>query len=211
MMEVNEEFAPMALASRLLPDLSDSERENLQAAVSELFHRQAILRDLPGDRELYDWARLNFTWVREACALIGFEVFLNEDDQLIHALPGDRATLRRLRVEWTLVLLGLWYDYDVQLRAEGAPVAFSVETFNDSLKTKLGDRMPAPSALKEILAFAASRKLVRMDYAEDFSRSTIEVLPTIRFVLPFGEYEKVSAALDDLMARGVESGEVENG
>ena len=211
MMEVSDEFAPTALASRLLPDMSDSERENLQAAVSELFNRQAIQRDLPGDRELYDWARLNLAWVREACALIGFEVFLNEDDQLIHALPGERATLRRLRVEWTLVLLGLWYDYDVQLRAEGPPVIFSVESFNDSLKTKLGDRMPAHSALKEILAFAASRKLVRMDYAEDFSRSMIEVLPTIRFVLPFGEYEKVSVALDELMARGEEPGEVENG
>jgi hypothetical protein len=46
-------------------------------------------------------------------------------------------------VEWTLVLLGLMYDYDVQLRAEGAPVVFSVETFNNSLKTKLGDRMAA--------------------------------------------------------------------
>jgi len=98
----------------------------------------------------------------------------------------------------------------VQLRSEGAPVIFSVEAFNESLKTKLGDRMPALSALREILAFAASRKLVRMDYADDFSRARIEVLPTIRFVLPFGEYEKVSVALDDLMERGTVE-EVGNG
>jgi len=207
---MSDEFAPTLLASRLLPELSDSERENLQAAVSELFHRQAILRDLPGDRELYDWTRLHLAWVKEVCALIGFQVFLNEDDQLIHALPGERATLKRLRVEWTLVLLCLWYDYDVQLRSEGSPVIFSVEAFNESLKTKLGDRMPTLSALREILAFAASRKLVRMDYADDFSRARIEVLPTIRFVLPFGEYEKVSVALDDLMERGTVE-EVENG
>jgi len=201
---MNDEFSAPAAATRLLPDLSDAERENLQAAVSELFHRQAILRDLPGDRDLYDWARLHFPWVREVCALIGFEVFLNEDDQLIHALPGERATLRRLKVEWTLVLLALWYDYDVQLRAEGPPVSFVVEVFNESLKTKLGDRMPTLTALREILAFFASRKLLRMDYAEDFHLSNIEVMPTMRFVLPFGEYEKVSAMLEELMARGKE-------
>jgi hypothetical protein len=208
---MNNDLIGVPSAAGLLPDLSDSDRENLQAAVSELFHRQAILRDLPGDRELFDWARLRISWVREVCELIGFEVILNEDDQLIHALPSARATLRKLRVEWTLVLLGLWYDYDVQLRAEGAPVEFTVETFNESLKTKLGDRQPAISTLKEILAFLASRKLVRMDYDDDFHRSKIEVLPTIRFVLPFGELEKVSAALDDLMTRGTQDEEADNG
>lgn len=208
---MSEEFAPLPNTATLLPELSDSDRENLQSAVSELFHRQAILRDLPGDRELYDWARLRFSWVREICRLIGFEVILNEDDQLIHALPGERATLRKLRTEWTLVLLSLWYDYDIQLRAEGAPVVFAVETFNESLKTKLGDRQPPPTTLKEILRFFAARKLVRMDYEDDFHRSKIEVLPTIRFVLPFGELEKVSDALEDLMASGAQNEEVDNG
>lgn len=208
---MSEEFAPLPNTATLLPELSDSDRENLQAVLSELFHRQAILRDLPGDRELYDWARLRFSWVREICRLIGFDVILNEDDQLIHALPGERATLRKLRTEWTLVLLSLWYDYDVQLRSEGAPVIFTVETFNESLKTKLGDRQPPPTTLKEILRFFAARKLVRMDYEDDFHRSKIEVLPTIRFVLPFGELEKVSDALDALMSGGTQDEEVDNG
>jgi hypothetical protein len=208
---MSEEFSAPPTTATLLPDLSDSDRENLQAAVSELFHRQAILRDLPGDRELFDWARLRFSWVREICRLIGFEVILNEDDQLIHALPGERATLRKLRTEWTLVLLGLWYDYDVRLRAEGAPVVMTVEAFNESLKTKLGDRQPPVSTLKEILRFFASRKLVRMEYEDDFHRSTIEVLPTIRFVLPFGEIEKVSTALEDLMAGMTQNEEADNG
>lgn len=208
---MSEEFAPLPNTATLLPELSDSDRENLQAVLSELFHRQAILRDLPGDRELYDWARLRFSWVREICRLIGFDVILNEDDQLIHALPGERATLRKLRTEWTLVLLSLWYDYDVQLRSEGAPVIFTVETFNESLKTKLGDRQPPPTTLKEILRFFAARKLVRMDYEDDFHSSKIEVLPTIRFVLPFGELEKVSDALDALMSGGTQDEEVDNG
>jgi hypothetical protein len=50
-----------------------------------------------------------------------------------------------------------------------------------------------------------------MDYEDDFHRSKIEVLPTIRFVLPFGELEKVSDALDDLMAGGTQDEEVDNG
>jgi hypothetical protein len=143
--------------------------------------------------------------------MVGFEVVLNEDEQMIHALPGDRATLRKLRTEWTLVLLGLWYDYDVKLRAEGSPVIFTVEAFNESLKTKLGERQPPATTLKEILRFFASRKLVRMDYEDDFHRSKIEVLPTIRFVLPFGELEKVSDALEHLMASGSPDEEVDHG
>jgi hypothetical protein len=196
---------------KLLPDLPDSEREQLQSAVSELFSRQAILRDLHGDRDLYDWTRSRFPWVRELCALIGFSVVLNEDDQLIYALPGDRVTLRRLRVEWTLVLLSLWYDYDVHLRAEGSPVIFSVEAFNDSLRDKIGERRPSLSSLRDILAFFASRKLVRMEYEEHFHKSRIEVLSTIRFVLPFGEMQKVAAALDELMAVNQQEGESNRG
>jgi hypothetical protein len=198
---MSDELAPPLLAARFLPDMSDVDRENLRAAVSELFNHQAILKDLPGDRDVYEWARLHFTWVKEVTALLGFEVILNEDDQLIYALPGERSTLRRLRIEWTLVLLSLWYDYDVQLRAEGAPVIFTVESLNESLKTKLGDRMPALSVLKDILAFFASRKLIRMEHADDPAHSRVEVLPTIRFVLPFGELEKVSQALEELMSR----------
>lgn len=206
-----DELPTAPLAGKFLPDLSDSDREELRAAVSELFSRQAIVRDLPGDRDLYDWARAHLPWVREVCALVGFEILPNDDDQLIYALPSERTTLRKLRVEWTLVLLSLWYDYDVQLRAEGAPVVFPVETFNESLKTKLGDRQPAISSLREILAFFASRKLVRMEYDDDFHRSRIEVLPTIRFVLHFGEIEKVAAALEELMAGGGEGGEADHG
>jgi hypothetical protein len=40
-----------------------------------------------------------------------------------------------------------------------------------------------------------------MEHADDPARSRIEVLPTIRFVLPFGELEKVSQKLEELMAR----------
>jgi len=198
---MSDDLAQPPLANRFLPELSDSDHDALQSAVSELFQRQAIVRDLPGDKELYDWARLHFPWVKEVAALIGFQVVINEDDQMIYALPGEKNTLRRLRAEWTLVLLALWYDYDVQVRTDGPPVHFSVEAFNESLRTKLGDRMPTISALKEMLAFFAARKLVRMEYADDFHRSTLEVLPTIRFVLPFGELEKVAATLDELMAR----------
>jgi hypothetical protein len=187
------------LAGGLLPALTDVDRDHLREAVTELFSRQAILSELPGDRELYEWARLHFAWVREVCQLIGFDVMLQEDDGLIFALPGERITLRKLRVEWSLVLLSLWYDYDVQLRAEGSPVIFTVEEFNDSLKTKLGERQPAPTSLREILSFFAARKLVRMDYHQEPHRSRIEVLPTIRFVLPFGDLEKVAAALEQLM------------
>lgn len=194
---MNDDFAPPPNAATLLPALADSDREQLQSVVTELFQRQAILRDLPGDADLYDWARLRFPWIQELCSLIGFEAILNEDEQLIYALPRERETLRRLRTEWSLVLLALWYDYDRQLRAEGSPVVIAVEAFNESLKDKLGDRQPSPSSLREILAFFASRKLVRMTYEDDFHKSRIEILPTIRFILPFGDIERVAAELED--------------
>ena len=198
---MNEELATTPTATQFLPEMSDSDKENLRSAVSELFHHQAILKEFPGDRDLYDWTRSHFLWAKEVSALLGFDIILNEDDELIYAIPGERTTLRRLRVEWTLVLLVLWYDYDVILRAEGSPVRFTVETLNESLKTKLGDRMPTYSSLKEILAFFSTRKLIRVDHDEDPSRSRIEVLPTIRFVLPFGQLEKASEKLEELMSR----------
>ena len=198
---MNDDLAPILIATQFLPEMSDVDRENLRAAVSELFNHQAILKELPGDRDLYEWTRLHFTWAKEVASLVGFEIVLNEDDQLIYAIPGERTTLRRLRTEWTLVLLALWYDYDVRLRAEGAPVEFSVEALNESLKTKLGDRMPTVSALKDILSFFSSRKLVRVEYEDDPSRSKIEVLPTIRFALPFGDLEKLSQTLEELMSK----------
>ncbi len=70
--------------------------------------------------------------------------------------------------------------------------------------------MPAYSSLKEILSFFSSRKLIRVDHDDDPSRSQIEVLPTIRFVLPFGELEKVSETLQELMSRTDSVEEVSN-
>ena len=100
---MNDDLAPILTATQFLPEMSDVDRENLRAAVSELFNHQAILKELPGDRDLYEWTRLHFTWAKEVASLVGFEIVLNEDDQLIYAIPGERTTLRRLRTEWTLV------------------------------------------------------------------------------------------------------------
>ena len=194
----------------LLPELSTSDRENLQAVVCELFQKQAIIRSIPGDADLYDWAKEQFVWVKDACSLIGFDAVLHEEDRIIYAIPTEKATLRKLGIEWTLVLLALWVDFDIAIRSDGPPVTFSVDEFNSRLKEKLGDRQPAMTSLREILRFYHSRKIIRLDIYDDFHRSMIEVLPSIKFVLPFDKLEKVSEHIQTIM-NGKQEEEPDNG
>ena len=69
----------------------------------------------------------------------------------------------------------------------------TVLQLNDALTAKfepLRKHMPSVSRLREILALAQRKNLVRVVAETAFERSMIEVLPTLKRVIPFQSLEE---------------------
>lgn len=174
--------------------LPDADRARLGEAVQELLTHGSILGLESSSAELYAWCRQNFDWLREAAALAGLSVHNEHESRLIQALP-ERPSLRlNLRQDATLVLLALWYEFDTQVREHGATqVMLTVEQLNQLLKEKLLPDLksqPPPGRMREILRQAQRFNLVRLAYAEPFEQSRIEVLSTLKKVIPFNGIEE---------------------
>jgi hypothetical protein len=180
--------------------LPDADRARLGGAMQELLAHGSILGLEPGSAELYAWCRQNFDWLREAAALVGLSVHNEHESRLIQALP-ERPSLRlNLRQDATLVLLALWYEFDTQVREQGATqVVLTVEQLNQLLKEKLLPDLksqPPPGRMREILRHAQRFNLVRLAYAEPFEQSRIEVLSTLKKVIPFHGIEEWTKTAD---------------
>ncbi len=169
--------------------LPETEKLRLAEALQELLAHGSILGLDAGRSALYHWCRQHFEWLREAALLIGLEVTLLHEERLVQALPRVASLRLNLRQDATLVWLALWYAADVRWRDEGEAQAFlSVAELNALLKDQL-----VPDAvgllprgrLREILRQAARFNLIRLSLADSFEDSGIEVLPTIRRVIPF--------------------------
>lgn len=174
--------------------LPDADRARLGEAVQELLAHGSILGLESGSAELYGWCRQNFDWLRETATLAGLSVHNEHESRLIQALP-ERPSLRlNLRQDATLVLLALWYEFDTQVREHGATqVMLTVEQLNQLLKEKLLPDLksqPPPGRMREILRQAQRFNLVRLAYAEPFEQSRIEVLSTLKKVIPFNGIEE---------------------
>lgn len=174
--------------------LPDADRARLGEAVQELLAHGSILGLEPGSAELYAWCRQNLDWLREAAALVGLSVHAEHESRLIQALPERPTLTLRLRQDATLVLLALWYEFDTQVRDHGATqVILTVEQLNQLLKEKLLPDLksqPPPGRMREILRQAQRFNLVRLTYAESFDQSHIEVLSTLKKVIPFNGIEE---------------------
>ncbi len=174
--------------------LPDADRARLGEAVQELLAHGSILGLEPGSAELYAWCRQNPDWLREAAALVGLSVHAEHESRLIQALPERPALTLRLRQDATLVLLALWYEFDTQIRDHGATqVILTVEQLNQLLKEKLLPDLksqPPPGRMREILRQAQRFNLVRLTYSESFEQSHIEVLSTLKKVIPFNGIEE---------------------
>ncbi len=179
-------------ALSLFANMADTDRDRLRDAMHRLLVHGSILRNEPGQRELYDWCRLNSQWVEELAALLGMKIVAQHENRLIQAVPLYPALLRRLRLDETLVALALWYDYDVAVRDQGAhEVTMTVQTFNEKLASKFNAlKLPSSSRWREILRLLERKNLVRVQGDAEFSQAVIEVLPTIRFVIPFPDIEE---------------------
>jgi hypothetical protein len=181
---------PPANTNALLARLPEADRERLGEALRRLVANGAILGTEPGLADLYQWAQLNREWTEEMAALLDLKLFWDHELRLVQAVPQSRAFTLRLKLDATLVLLTLWYEFDTAVRDRGEtpPVRITVAQLNDSLRTKfepLRKSLPSPTRLVEILRLAQRKSLLRFTPAEQPADAGIEILPTLKRVIPF--------------------------
>lgn len=209
----------------LLGRLSNNDRERLGEGLRRLLANGSILGTEPGQTELYHWCHLNREWVDELATLLDLKLFWDHEIRLVQAVPQTAAFTLRLKLDATLVLLTLWYEFDtaVRDRGEAPPIRLTAGQLNDSLKTKfepLRRHLPSPTRLKEILSLAQRKNLLRFYPAEEMTEGVIEVLPTLKRVIPFQNIEEwnrnaerhlaaASAPESDAAAEATEAGEGE--
>ena len=189
---INQPSQPPSLGSLLR--LPDPDRLRLSEVLQELLAHGSILGLEPGRAELYEWCRQNSEWVREAAALIGLAIYSEHESRLVQAIPQRASLTLNLKQDATIVLLALWYEFDTQVREQGATqVSLTIRQLNQLLKEKLlPDLKSQPSAgrLREILVQARRFNLLRVDFVDPFDTSRIEVLPTLKKVIQFNAIEE---------------------
>jgi len=116
-------------------------------------------------------------------------------DRTVQAVPQSSGFLLRLKLDATLVLLTLWYEFDTAVRDRGEtpPVRLTAQQLNDSLTAKfepLRKHLPSQTRLREILALAQRKNLVHITPDIVLERSQIEILPTLKRVIPFQGIEE---------------------
>jgi len=177
--------APIEGVLRLTP----IERTRAGEALRELLVHGSILGQDPGKHELYAWCRAQKDVLRDLAELNGLDIEVDHENRLVLALPRESAMRLRLPMDTTLVLLALWYDYDTKVRNESATqVVVTIEELHQLLKEKLLPELksqPTPTRMKGILRQASRFNLVRVSWNEPFEASRVEVLPTLRKVVPF--------------------------
>jgi Domain of unknown function (DUF4194) len=171
--------------------IANPDRARLGEALQALLAHGSILGLDSGDGDLYAWCRQNFDWVRETASLAGLTVRMEHESRLIQAVPEHSVLTLNLRQDATIVLLALWYEYDTQIRDQGAgQVMLSIEQLNQLLKEKLLPDLksqPSSGRMQEILRQAQRFNLIRFETATPFEQSRIEVLKTLPRVIQFNE------------------------
>jgi len=200
-------------ADRLLR-LDNSERARLGETMRILLERGSILGGEGPQNDLYHWAYANRPWVEEMSALFDLQLYWENESRLVQAVPRSNSFLLRLRLDATLVLLTLWYEFDTAVRDRGEtpPISLTAEELNASLETKfkpLRRAIPAHGRLVEILRLAQRKNLVRFAAATEPARMRIEILPTIKRVIPFQSMEDWTRHADRFLA-SAESAEGES-
>lgn len=172
-----------------LLNLSEGDRLRLGEALRELLASGSINGMETSKSPIYHWCRQYFDWLREAAAVVGLEVALLHEERLIQAVPQFAAMRLKLRQDATLVWLALWYAGDVRWRDDGQDQAFLnvaelLGLIQDQLLTDAAGQF-SRGRLREILRQAERYNLIRMEVADPFEESGIEVLPAIRRIIPF--------------------------
>ena len=181
-------------ATGLLSRLNEHDRDRLGEGVRRLLTHGSILGFEPGQSDLYQWCYQNRDWVEEIAGLLELKLHWDHQERTVQAVPQSAGFALKLRLDATLVLLTLWYEFDTAVRDRGEPppVRITVEQLNDSLTAKfqpLRKHLPSVSRMREILALAQRKNLLRFMSDPAFERSTIEILPTLKRVIPFQDIE----------------------
>lgn len=182
--------SPAPSSTGLLSRLAEHDRERLGEAQRRLAANGSILGMEPGQSDLFHWCNLNREWVEEMASLLDLKLFWDVEMRSVQAVPQNAAFTLRLKLDATLVLLTLWYEFDsaVRDRGEAPPIRLTVQQLNDSLGAKfrpLERHLPSRTRLGEILAMAQRKNLLRYSPAEQAADAQIEVLPTLKRVIPF--------------------------
>lgn len=170
--------------------LQGSDRSRLSETLRLLMDRGSILGTESSQSDLYHWAYANRPWVEEIAGLFDLQLYWEHENRLVQAIPRSASFLLRLRLDATLVLLTLWYEFDTAVRDRGEtpPITITAEQLNDSLRTKfepLRRAMPAHTRMIDILRLAQRKNVVRFTPSPEPARVRIEILPTIKRIIPF--------------------------
>lgn len=173
-------------------NLREKDRQMLQDVTHRLLAHGSLLRSRGAERPLYDWSIEHQPWLEEWANLLGLKIIIQRDERLIMAIPEVPSLTRKLKRDETLVALALWYDFDIEVRENGAhDVYFNLRDFNEQFQSKFPSMQPlSQSRMKEILRLFSRFNLIEMDWEDEFTDSTIQILPTLRFAIPFPGIEQ---------------------
>lgn len=195
----------------LLARLPPHDRERLGEAIRRLMAHGSILGLEPSQNDLYHWCYQNRALVDEFAGLLDLKLHWEHQDRTVQAVPQSAAFLLRFKLDATLVLLTLWYEFDTAIRDRGEtpPVRLTAQQLNDSLAAKfepLRKFQPSPTRLREILALAQRKNLLRFMPDPALERSVIEIFSTLKRVIPFQSIEEWNKNADRYLAAAKEAG-----
>ena len=181
---------PFVPSQGLLARLSENDRQRLGEALRRLLAQGSILGHEPASTDLYHWSHQNRDWLDELAGLFDLKLHWDHQDRVVQAVPQSAAFLLKVNLRTTLVLLTLWYEFDTAVRDRGEtpPIRLTAQQLNDSLTAKfepLKKHLPSAAQLRDILALAQRKNLVRYEPDPAFEQTRIEVLPTLKRVIPF--------------------------
>lgn len=180
----------------LLARLDPHDHERLGEALRELLAHGSILGFESTQNGLYLWSHQNRPWVEEFAGLLDLKLHWDHQERIVQAVPQSRAFLLTLKLDATLVLLTLWYEFDTALRdrGESPPVEMTVQQLNDSLAEKfepLKKHLPSQTRLREILSLAQRKNLLRYTFdAAAPERSPIQIHRTLHRAIEFQSIEE---------------------
>jgi hypothetical protein len=182
-------------SNSLLSRLSENDRERMGEALRRLLANGSILGLEPAQSNLYHWCYQNREWLDEFSALLDLKLFWEHQERTVQAVPQSSAFLLKLKLDATLVLLTLWYEFDTAIRDRGEipPVRLNIKQLKDSLNAKfqpLRKHIPSDTRLGEILSLAQRKNLLRFESKPDFNESGIDVFTTLKRVIPFQNIEE---------------------